>query len=183
MSIIIGFFQLSTLSRYESTLVIAEHNNETLAGITQATLTAAKKIGGDITVLVAGTKCGPAADAVSKVSGVSKVLVAESDAFKGFLPEALTPLILATQKQFNFSHILAGSSAFGKALLPRVRTTDLIVTTILCYDFSFFIYKALLRIRIQRFGLTVQFKYHFHLVQFIVIIMNIYMIIVAYLGY
>jgi len=112
--------QLGLLSRYESTLVIAEHNNESLATITQATLTAAKKIGGDITVLVAGTKCGPAAEAVSKVSGVSKVLVAESEAFKGFLPETLTPLILATQKQFNFSHILAGASAFGKALLPRV---------------------------------------------------------------
>ncbi|KAK0162119.1 hypothetical protein PV327_008483 [Microctonus hyperodae] len=112
--------KLSSLCRYESTLVIAEHNNESLAAITQATLTAAKKIGGDITVLVAGTKCGPAASALSKANGINRVLVAESDAFKGFTPESLTPLILQTQKQFNFSHILAGASAFGKALLPRV---------------------------------------------------------------
>lgn len=28
--------------------------------------------------------------------------------------------MLATQKQFNFTHIVAGASAFGKALLPRV---------------------------------------------------------------
>ena len=28
--------------------------------------------------------------------------------------EELTPLILATQKQFNFTHICAGASAFGK---------------------------------------------------------------------
>lgn len=48
------------------------------------------------------------------------MLVAESDAFKGFTPEALTPLVLATQKQFNFTHILAPATAFGKALLPRV---------------------------------------------------------------
>jgi len=34
--------------------------------------------------------------------------------FKGFLPEAITPFILEAQKQFNFSHILAGATAFGK---------------------------------------------------------------------
>lgn len=108
------------LARYESTLVIAEHNNESLAPITCNTLSAAKKIGGDITVLVAGTKCDAVAQSVSKANGVSKVLVAESDAFKGFLPEALTPLILATQNEHKFTHILTGATAFGKALLPRV---------------------------------------------------------------
>lgn len=84
-------------------------------------MTAAKQIGGDVTVLVAGTKCGSASEAVSKINGVSKVLVAENDAFKGFTPEAITPLILEAHKKYNFSHIFAGASAFGKALLPRVR--------------------------------------------------------------
>ncbi|XP_053612838.1 electron transfer flavoprotein subunit alpha, mitochondrial [Plodia interpunctella] len=110
----------SQLRRLQSTLVIAEHNNETLLPITQNTLNAAKKIGGDISVLVAGTKCGPAAEAVAKAGGISKVLVAEGDAFKGFTAESLTPLILATQKQFNFTHIVAPASALGKAVLPRV---------------------------------------------------------------
>ena len=36
------------------------------------------------------------------------------------LPEPLAPLIVATQKQFGFTHIFAGASAFGKSLLPRV---------------------------------------------------------------
>lgn len=108
------------MARYESTLVIAEHNNESLLPITANTLSAAKKIGGDITVLVAGTKCDVVAQAVSKVSGVSKVLVANNDAFRGFLPEALTPLIITTQNEHKFTHILAGATAFGKALLPRV---------------------------------------------------------------
>jgi electron transfer flavoprotein alpha subunit len=58
--------------------------------------------------------------AVSKLDGVKKVLVAENEAFKGLIPEALTPLVLAAQKQFNFTHIVAGASAFGKSLLPRV---------------------------------------------------------------
>jgi len=108
------------LKRLQSTLIIAEHNNETLLPITQNAITAAKKLGGEITVLVAGTKCGPAAEAVAKSSGLAKVLVAESDAFKGFTAESITPLIVDTQKKFNFTHIIAGASAFGKALLPRV---------------------------------------------------------------
>jgi electron transfer flavoprotein alpha subunit len=39
--------------------VIAEHNNEVLTPITQNAVTAAKQLGGDVTVLVAGVKCGP----------------------------------------------------------------------------------------------------------------------------
>ncbi|XP_050357106.1 electron transfer flavoprotein subunit alpha, mitochondrial [Nymphalis io] len=113
-------FLSSQLRRLQSTLIIAEHNNEVLTPVTQNTLSAAKKIGGEVSVLVAGTKCGPAAEAIAKANGVSKILVAESEAFKGFTPESLTPLILATQKQFNFTHILAPATAFGKALLPRV---------------------------------------------------------------
>ena len=54
------------------------------------------------------------ASELSKVAGVNKVLVAESEAFAGFLPEALTPLVLQTQKQFNFTHIIGGSSAMTK---------------------------------------------------------------------
>lgn len=110
----------SQLRRFQSTLIIAEHNNEALSPITQNALTAAKKLGGEITVLVAGIKCGPAVAAVSKANGLARVLVAESDAFKGLTAESLTPLVLATQKQYNFTHIIAGASAFGKALLPRV---------------------------------------------------------------
>lgn len=61
-----------------------------------------------------------AAAAIAKAGGVSKVLVAESEAFKGFTAESLTPLILATQNQFKFTHILAPATAIGKAVLPRV---------------------------------------------------------------
>ena len=108
------------MARYESTLVIAEHNNENLLPLTCNTLTAAKKIGGDITVLVAGTKCQAVAQNACKAKGVSKVLLADSDAFKGFTAESLTPLILKLYNEHKFTHILTGASAFGKALLPRV---------------------------------------------------------------
>ncbi|XP_067000832.1 electron transfer flavoprotein subunit alpha, mitochondrial [Anabrus simplex] len=108
------------LKRLQSTLVIAEHNNEKLAPITQSALTAAKKLGGEISVLVAGTKCGPVAEQVSKAVGIARVVVAEDAAFNGFTAESLTPLVVASQKQYNFTHIVAGATAFGKALLPRI---------------------------------------------------------------
>lgn len=109
-----------SLKRFQSTLIVAEHNNETLLPITKNVLTAAKKLGGEISVLVVGTKCGPAAEAVLKANGLARVIVAEGDAFKGFTAENITPLVIATQKQFNFTHILAGATAFGKSILPRI---------------------------------------------------------------
>lgn len=107
------------LQCFKSTLVIAEHNNEQLTPITLNAITAAKKLG-EISCLVAGSQCAKVAEQVSKIQGVSKVLVADNEIFKAALPETITPLIIATQKQFNFSHIIAGASAMGKCLMPRV---------------------------------------------------------------
>lgn len=100
-------------------------------------MTAAKKIGGDVTVLVAGTKCEAVAQNVCKAKGVSKVFLADSDAFKGFTAESLTPLILKLCNEHKFTHVLAGGSAFGKALLPRVSTQFIVfprnyINLILC---------------------------------------------------
>jgi electron transfer flavoprotein alpha subunit len=57
---------------------------------------------------------------LSKATGISKILVAENANLHGLMPEPLAPLVVATQKQFGFTHILAGASAFGKTVLPRV---------------------------------------------------------------
>ncbi|KAG8186345.1 hypothetical protein JTE90_005873 [Oedothorax gibbosus] len=108
------------LKRYKGTLVIAEHNNGKLVPITLSAITAAKQLGSEVTVLVAGTKTADVVNEVAKAEGISKILSADNEAFKGLLPESLTPLILATQKQFTFTHIVAGASAFGKNLIPRV---------------------------------------------------------------
>ncbi|NWZ09086.1 ETFA protein, partial [Agelaius phoeniceus] len=112
--------QASVLRRSQSTLVVAEHNNESLSGITLNTITAAKGLGGEVSCLVAGTSCDKVASELSKVQGVAKVLVAQHDVYKGFLAEELTPLIVEAHKKFNYTHICAGASAFGKNLIPRV---------------------------------------------------------------
>ena len=54
---------------------------------------------------------------MAEVGGISKILVAEDAAFNGFLPEKLAPLLLASQDQFKFTHILAGASAFSRLWL------------------------------------------------------------------
>jgi len=111
---------LTSLSRQASTLVLAEHDNAKLSPVTLNAITAASSVGGEITCLVAGSKCADVAKEVAGVKGVTKVLVAENAAFDGFLPEKLTPLLLASQDKFKFSHIMAGASAFSRGLLPRV---------------------------------------------------------------
>jgi len=69
---------------------------------------------------VAGTSCDAVAKEIAGLDGVSKVLVAENAAYAGFLPEKLTPVLLASQDQFKFTHIIAGASALSRGLLPRV---------------------------------------------------------------
>lgn len=113
-------FCQSGVRRLQSTLVIVEHDNLNVTPISLSAITAAKKLGGDVSCLVAGSNCASVVGEVSKAVGLSRVLVADSEAMIGFVPERLTPLILATQQQFNFTHIVAGASALGKSLLPRV---------------------------------------------------------------
>lgn len=111
---------VAALRRFQSTLVVVEHDNAVLNPMTLSAITAASKLGGDVCCLVAGSQCAAVAEQVSKVAGVSKVLLADGDAFKGFLPEAMTPVLLEAQKQFNFTHLVAPASAMGKNLMPRV---------------------------------------------------------------
>ncbi|MGZ8389869.1 MAG: electron transfer flavoprotein subunit alpha/FixB family protein, partial [Rhodoplanes sp.] len=53
-----------------ATLLVAEHINTALKDATNKALTAARALGGDVHVLVAGKGCGPAAEAAAKLDGV-----------------------------------------------------------------------------------------------------------------
>lgn len=100
-----------------SILVVAEHDNASIKGATLNTVAAAQKIGGDITVLVAGQSCGAAAEAAAKIAGVSKVLVADNAAYANQLAENMGLLIAEVGKSFQY--ILAPATANGKNFLPR----------------------------------------------------------------
>jgi len=109
-----------SLSRLQSTLVVVEHDGKRVLPATRHAITAAKQVGGEISCLVAGPEVGPVTSEIAGIQGLAKVLVVENGDYKGFMPEKLTPLLLAAQDQFKFSHILAGASAFSRGLLPRV---------------------------------------------------------------
>jgi electron transfer flavoprotein alpha subunit len=99
-------------------LVIAEHDNANLKSAVLNTVAAAAEIGGDIHVLVAGQGCGAAAQAAAAIAGVTKVRVAEADAYRDGLAENVAALVVSIAKEY--SHVLAPATAFGKNLLPRV---------------------------------------------------------------
>ncbi|MFJ1472577.1 electron transfer flavoprotein subunit alpha/FixB family protein [Massilia orientalis] len=99
-------------------LVIAEHDNASLKGVTLNTVSAAAQCGGEVHILVAGSGCAAVAEAASKVAGVSKVLVADAAHLADGLAENVAEQILSVCSPY--SHILAPASAFGKNVLPRV---------------------------------------------------------------
>ena len=99
-------------------LVIAEHDNGTLKSATLNTIAAARQIGGEIDVLVAGSQCAAAAQAVAALQGVSKVKVADAAHYESQTAENLTALVMANAN--GYSHLLAPATTFGKNLMPRV---------------------------------------------------------------
>jgi len=101
-----------------SILVIADHDNSVLKAANLNVIAAAKAIGGDIDVLVAGENCGAVAEAAAKVDGVSKVLVADNAVYGHHLAENLSLLVADLGK--GYSHILSPAASTGKDTMPRV---------------------------------------------------------------
>ncbi|WP_107676324.1 electron transfer flavoprotein subunit alpha/FixB family protein [Agrobacterium sp. LAD9] len=99
-------------------LLLADHDNATLSDQTAKTLTAASQIGGDVHVLVAGKGAKAAADAAAKLSGVSKVLLAEGDDLANNLAEPLAALIVSLAGSYDT--IISAATSVGKNVLPRV---------------------------------------------------------------
>jgi electron transfer flavoprotein alpha subunit len=99
-------------------LVIAEHDNRSLKAATRNAVTAASKLGGDITILVAGANCQDAAAAAAKIAGVAKVLVADAHELEHGLPENLALLI--AELGATYEYLIAAATSAGKSVMPRV---------------------------------------------------------------
>jgi electron transfer flavoprotein alpha subunit len=101
-----------------TTLLIAEHDNKTLKDATNKALTAAKALGGDVHVLVAGKDCKAAADAAAKLDGVKKVLLADGAQYAHSVAEPLAALIVSLAGPYDA--IVAPATTNGKNVMPRV---------------------------------------------------------------
>src|SRR4249920_3191738 len=101
-----------------TTLLLAEHDNKTLKDATHKALTAAKALGADVHVLVAGKGCRPVAEAAAKLDGVSKVLLADGAAYEHMLAEPVAALVLSLAP--GYDAIVAAATTTGKNVMPRI---------------------------------------------------------------
>ena len=99
-------------------LVIADHDNASLKDNTHKTVTAALKLSSDVDVLVAGAGAKGVADAAAKISGVRKVLLAESDALGHGVAEAIEAVIVPLMA--GYDAVLTPATSQGKNFSPRI---------------------------------------------------------------
>ena len=99
-------------------LLLAEHDNKTLKDATHKALTAAKALGGDVHVLVAGKDARAVADAAAKLAGVAKVLLADAPAYEHMLAEPIAALIVSLAP--SYEAIVGPSTTAAKNVMPRV---------------------------------------------------------------
>jgi electron transfer flavoprotein alpha subunit len=101
-----------------TTLLLAEHDHKSLKDATNKALSAAKAIGGDVHVLVAGKDAKAAADTAAKLDGVAKVLLAEGAAYEHALAEPVAALIVSLAGSYDV--LMAPATTTGKNIMPRV---------------------------------------------------------------
>jgi electron transfer flavoprotein alpha subunit len=100
-------------------LLIAEHTHGVLCPSTAKALSAAKAIGGDIDVLVAGSDIQNVAKSAAGLMGIRKVLVADAAHLARHLAEEMTALVLPLMQQ-DYTVLIAPATTTMKNFMPRV---------------------------------------------------------------
>jgi len=100
------------------TLIVAEHDNQTLKAATLNAVAAAQQLGSDIDILVVGSGCQAAADAAAAVPGVASVLLADNAAYDNQLAENVS--LAVADVAAGYGAVLAAATANGKNVMPRV---------------------------------------------------------------
>jgi electron transfer flavoprotein alpha subunit len=99
-------------------LVVAEHDNVSVKDATNKVVAAARAMGGDVDVLVAGSNAGAAAAAAAKIDGVRKVLHADGVTLAKQMAEAMEALIVPLMD--GYDAVLFPATTTGKNAAPRV---------------------------------------------------------------
>lgn len=101
-----------------SVLVIAEHDNQSLKPQTYQVISGAKELGDTVTVMVLGHDCRGASELAAKITGVSKVIELNSEAFANITAEDAARTI--SEYTENYDVVVAAATTFGKNLMPRL---------------------------------------------------------------
>ncbi len=99
-------------------LLLAKHDNKALNDATGKAVTAARQMGGDIHVLVAGQDCAAVAEAAATLDGVAKVIHVEGEAYGHRMAEPLTALVQGLAGPYE--HIVFPGTTSGKNVAPRL---------------------------------------------------------------
>ncbi|KAJ3563839.1 hypothetical protein NPX13_g8060 [Xylaria arbuscula] len=119
-SVLAGPFSRCALQRLLSSLAILEQREGQLNHGSLSAITAAKKVGGPVHGFVAGSGIKPVAEEAAKVEGVEKIIAVDNAAYDKGLPENFASLVVENIKKGGYTHVVAGHTAFGKSLMPRV---------------------------------------------------------------
>ena len=101
-----------------SVLLIAEHNNKELKPFTLNAATAVSQIDKDVHAVIIGQNCGDAANALSELPLIKKVIQVEAPYYENFVAENFSPVVVKLAE--NYSHIACSANTFGKNLMPRI---------------------------------------------------------------
>ena len=100
------------------TLIVAEHDNQTLKAATLNAVAAAQQLGGDVDILVVGSGCEGAANAAAAVAGVGTVLCADNAAYEHQLAENVS--LAVADAASSYDCVMSAATANGKNVMPRV---------------------------------------------------------------
>lgn len=103
-----------------TSLILAEHNNVKLSSIVYNAINAAEYFNDDITVLVAGDKCGTVAQEASLIQGVTNVIHFDSPDLKYQLSDSMTKALMQVHNVYEYKRIIAASSNFSRDIIPRL---------------------------------------------------------------
>jgi electron transfer flavoprotein alpha subunit len=110
----------AALRRLLSALAILEQRDGQLNTGSLSAVTAAQKLGGSVHGFLAGSNIKSVAEEAAKIEGVEKIVAVENGAYDKGLPENYAPLLVENIKKGGYTHVIAGNTAFGKNVLPRV---------------------------------------------------------------
>ena len=104
------------------TLVIVEHNNESIKQTTFSTITAASKISDEAYALILGHNLSTALDELKKSNHLKKIYFVDKEDLGKPIAENFCYEIIKFLKDKDFTHVFTPSSTFGKNLSPKIAT-------------------------------------------------------------
>ena len=101
-----------------TTLLIADHDNQSISDGTKKALSAATALGAPVHILVVGAGSRAAADAAATLAGVEKVLLSEDARYDHMLAEPVAALVVGMAA--NYDAFVAAATTTGKNIMPRI---------------------------------------------------------------